>query len=102
MARLCLHGGCPDFAAGAGSYCDEHRPQRRFRDRYGVSENRWKRLKTLAKRRDLHRCVMCGSPDKLEVDHIEPRSLGGANTLDNLQTLCSDCHLAKTTRERNY
>jgi len=33
----------------------------------------------------------------LEVDHIIPLHQGGAAVdLDNLQTLCRDCHLAKS------
>jgi 5-methylcytosine-specific restriction endonuclease McrA len=26
------------------------------------------------------------------VDHIQPKALGGADTWDNLQTLCRTCH----------
>lgn len=33
-----------------------------------------------------------------EADHIEPRCRGGANTLENLRTLCLPCHKAVTKR----
>lgn len=32
---------------------------------------------------------------KMEVDHILPWSLGGTDTLDNLQPLCKPCNRAK-------
>ena len=51
--------------------------------------------------RDRFRCQVCGrSPAKdlnveLHVDHIIPWSKGGANTEENLRTLCFDCNLGK-------
>jgi ATP adenylyltransferase len=35
----------------------------------------------------------------LHVDHIVPRSKGGANTLDNLQTLCFKCNGGKNNKD---
>ncbi len=43
--------------------------------------------------RDNHRCVRCGATKNLVLDHID----GPDNAPDNLQTLCSPCHDAKTT-----
>lgn len=45
--------------------------------------------------RDGHRCLRCGSTERLHVDHIYPRYLGGWNIEANLQTLCRACNLAK-------
>jgi 5-methylcytosine-specific restriction endonuclease McrA len=45
-------------------------------------------------------CKMCGRTralDDLEVDHIIPVSLGGSDTLDNKQLLCSKCNREKGT-----
>ncbi|MDO8641408.1 MAG: RNA-guided endonuclease IscB [Nitrosarchaeum sp.] len=42
--------------------------------------------------RDGHKCVHCGSKNKLNVHHIVPRMTGG-NRPDNLGTLCSKCHV---------
>lgn len=44
------------------------------------------------------RCEACGvSHDErmLEVDHIEPKSLGGKDEIDNYQALCYSCNAAK-------
>ena len=47
--------------------------------------------------RDNCRCRSCGFSDSLtmEIDHITPRSLGGLDSLDNLQALCSFCNNTK-------
>jgi HNH endonuclease len=39
-------------------------------------------------RRDSGRCVVCGSRERLEYDHIIPVSLGGSNTERNIELLC--------------
>lgn len=41
---------------------------------------------------DGHRCVVCGAPDQLTLDHIQPYSQGGSDTLNNLRTLCKTCN----------
>lgn len=43
--------------------------------------------------RDNYTCQRCGKKNsKLEVHHIQFRSKGGSNRMDNLVTLCCDCH----------
>lgn len=48
--------------------------------------------------RDGYRCVQCGTSEDLTIDHIHPKSLGGADTADNLQTLCRPCNCRKGAR----
>ncbi len=47
-------------------------------------------------KRDLYRCRICQRAGvEIEVDHIVPLSQGGADNMDNLQTLCRDCNRGK-------
>ena len=47
-------------------------------------------------------CQLCGATrdqERLEVDHIVPRSRGGSNDPDNLQVLCGRCNRGKGNRD---
>lgn len=52
--------------------------------------------------RALGRCEYCGSPrnvcpDPFSVEHIIPRALGGANTIENYALSCQGCNNIKAT-----
>ncbi len=59
----------------------------RFRD--GKDDTRKYRDVVFA--RDGYKCVWCGRTLALCIDHIIAISIGGQNTLDNMQTLCDSC-----------
>ena len=78
----------------------------------------WQGQRFKALKRDNYTCQKCGNKystiykglsgkeieaemdGKLEVDHIKPVSIGGDSLdLDNLQTLCIDCHKIKTAED---
>jgi 5-methylcytosine-specific restriction endonuclease McrA len=49
--------------------------------------------------KDRYRCVICGQGSEqgfeIHADHIKPRSMGGQNTIENGQTLCSPHNMLK-------
>ena len=59
---------------------------------------RWRRLRRRILDRDAWVCQGCGKLLGLaQVDHVVPVLKGGAvSDPGNLQTLCVDCHIAKT------
>ena len=62
---------------------------------------RWQAIRRVALNRDGWRCTHCGRAGALEVDHVQPLEKGGAPyALDNLQTLCRECHKTKSRRDR--
>ncbi len=56
-------------------------------------------------KRDNYTCKRCKKrypPEKLQVHHIIPKSLGGTDALENLETLCIECHQAKHHYDVEY
>lgn len=49
-------------------------------------------------KRDGNRCQYCGTHDDLTIDHVIPRSRGGADTWENLVTACHRCNHRKGNR----
>jgi len=58
----------------------------------------WNLTRSYVLKRDNYTCRLCGHKGgRLEADHIRPISEGGAEfDLDNLRTLCHDCHVGVT------
>lgn len=63
----------------------------------------WVRLRQQALRRDAYLCQPCRANGRVtpatEVDHITPKAKGGTDDMSNLQSICHDCHTAKTARD---
>src|SRR5690606_29563947 len=47
--------------------------------------------------RDEHRCQYCGGPAE-SIDHVVPRSKGGAHTWENVVAACRPCNVHKGDR----
>jgi len=63
----------------------------------------WQKRRALALQRDAHLCQPCWRDGRVtqasEVDHITPKHLDGEDDFDNLQSICTPCHKAKTQAE---
>jgi 5-methylcytosine-specific restriction endonuclease McrA len=71
----------------------------RLRDYVAVPRGVSRRLSRRAVfARDRHRCQYCGSDRRLTVDHVVPRSKGGAHDWENVVTSCAPCNLRKGDR----
>ncbi|MCB2160600.1 group II intron reverse transcriptase/maturase [bacterium] len=57
----------------------------------------WQATRRAVLRRDKYRCTRCGVTDvSLEIHHVDkPKGTPGAENLDNLTTLCRQCHIEK-------
>ena len=63
----------------------------------GGSTTRWRKIRERILRRDDYTCQHCGQYGNT-VDHIVPRSMGGDDHWENLQTLCAKCNYSKGGR----
>jgi 5-methylcytosine-specific restriction enzyme A len=101
---------CPEPGCGAlvnQGRCPKHQRAPQFRqtpraerdDYYGTSQ--WKRLREEALRLYGRQCAKCPSSTGLHVDHVVPRSEGGADELSNLTVLCHSHHSSKSLADRN-
>lgn len=106
----CHSPGCPNLVQ-SGSFCDDHKPQRH--QQYDANRGsstargygaRWRKLRDSF----LRTYPLCADPDQrhagqvrpaTDVDHIVARAQGGHDTWENLQSLCHECHSAKTVAE---
>ena len=69
-------------------------------DKERIDRKRWARLRLEVLDRDKWRCVACGRRSRLEIDHRTSMNRGGdPYALENLQTLCRQCHFDKTALE---
>lgn len=62
----------------------------------------WAQIRLAVIQRDNYTCQKCSNHNlhEAEVDHIVPVSMGGDNfDLENLQTLCHECHARKTAED---
>lgn len=78
----------------------ESDPRRYDRSKFYRSKS-WRALRQSVLQRDANTCAHCGIHTKqgsAHIDHIVSRNAGGTDTLDNLQTLCHQCHSKKTAR----
>ena len=59
----------------------------------GSRHAEWQGLRRQVLQRDGYACQCCGGTDYLEIHHIKARHRGGADSPENLITLCEACHM---------
>lgn len=111
--RTCGYCGAPfTHRSNAVKYCEQHRAISSYGDIAGSARRRAMKLGltshyTGAELFELVRkygsaCMRCGTTERGFMahvpDHIIPLSLGGSNTIDNIQILCFGCN----GKKRNY
>jgi 5-methylcytosine-specific restriction endonuclease McrA len=86
--------GVPRIAGRSPSCASAKRSRvrRRFRDRLRAARNAGVGVsgpvRIAVKNRDGFACVWCVADEPSHVDHVCPKVWGGADVMDNLQTLC--------------
>ena len=67
--------------------------------------HQWRKIRKRALDRDSHLCQSCIKDNRYtpatDVDHIVNKAHGGTDELSNLQSLCRQCHKAKTSRKQS-
>lgn len=90
---------CKDCYANSGGALHMYESDVCFRARANVLHD-WDHQRRSALRRDDFSCQDCGVGDcRLHVHHIRPRSQGGTDHIDNLVSLCPDCHANRHDRD---
>jgi hypothetical protein len=83
---------CRDCSAASGGLLGAHDSDVGFRAIANITTE-WDDQRNAALFRDHHTCQECGDGDPwLHVHHEIPRSEGGTDHLNNLVSLCPDCH----------
>ena len=103
---VCRSRGCSRIATTDDGHCARHegqRPPGKWAGNRGGYGHSWRALRDAVLERDHHLCQPCRRAGRLtvarEVDHITPRSLGGSESHENLQAICTQCHRSKTALE---
>jgi hypothetical protein len=91
LAALAVLFGVPHLALSA--IPDAWR--KAYRDRHG-RRGIPKRIRAAVLAMDRHRCLFCGEPGGLQIDHIRPWSCGGLDSLFNFVALCGPCNRVKS------
>ena len=107
---ICGHAGCGRLVT-TGPRCEIHKKMfgwYKYEQEQGNRHARgygykWEKLRIKILTRDNYLCVTCYSKNIMtpakQVDHIVPKAHGGTDSLNNLQSLCVECHRYKTARE---
>ncbi len=63
-----------------------------------VIEKLTKEMREEIFKRDNYKCIICGSTERLGIDHTIPIRLGGDSFIGNFATLCAVCNIKKAAK----
>jgi 5-methylcytosine-specific restriction endonuclease McrA len=61
------------------------------------STRAWRKIRSEVLKRDYDTCHWCGA-NATHADHIQPKSKGGTDAMDNLVASCAPCNQARGSR----
>jgi 5-methylcytosine-specific restriction endonuclease McrA len=70
--------------------------------RQRLKPDKYKQVRLQVLARDRWQCQLCGKSTNLEVHHQHSRAQGGKDQLENLISLCSDCHQQLHANPENF
>ena len=89
-----------DIAIDIRAMTDGYKP---YKWQYQKSNKLDENIRKAVILRDGCKCMECGKTNcKLEVHHIKPKRLNGGNTLNNLITICQNCHQKTKGKEELF
>lgn len=108
--RPCREPGCAALTDDRSGYCEQHRRSGWSRYQAGLTRHQrgygaeWDKVRAVILKRDSYLCQPCiragiYTPATM-VDHIVAKAHGGTDKPSNLESICTACHTAKTSRER--
>jgi 5-methylcytosine-specific restriction endonuclease McrA len=68
---------------------------RRTKEQAYGDRSSWMEVRAKVLKRDGYKCTKCPATEYLQVDHIRSVAMGGQTVMQNLRTLCADCHAAQ-------
>ena len=74
------------------SYIDDRENHQRVDYREYMQSEEWQKVRRKRLQIDGYKCQMCGTGKNLQVHHITYEHLGQAKELEDLVTLCRECH----------
>ena len=102
IERLANGRGCPRYAVGNGSRCEEHQREANRRHYENTSPGTtaaWAKQRKRVLRRDGYRCRSCGRPEQkvngrsnLQAHHLDGGGIRSNAPDDRIVTLCVRCH----------
>jgi len=91
----------PTWVEKYRSWARQHTQKRRGLQAQNGGSHTQKEWKELCEKYG-NRCLCCGQRKKLTLDHIVPATLGGPDSIDNIQPLCQICNSRKSNRTIDY